>query len=394
MFGPRTFRLAALFCIAVGCSASESAEAPPPSAVPPASADASCTPADAGADAPLDNPLAIALDELFVGAAAKDQFAGAVVAVDGGKTVLTRAYGLADRTAKLPNTTDGIFRIASVSKQFTASAILALEEEGKLATTDPVSKFFPEYPKENLEMDGVVLTLHHLLSQTSGLADAQATPYFRANVWKHPIDPQKLLEAEMVLPLKRKPGQLFEYLNTNYFLLGLVIERVSGKPYETFLRERLWSKAGMSDTGTVLPKDKAARAAPGWAFGGKSFYSYETVAEFPDSDATYVFGSGQVFATVADLAKWDRALVGDTVLSAQSRDKLFAPNLAGYGYGWVNEKRGTVPLVWHNGALSPAGYSALVVRERGKDRFVAYLANLDIDVVKPLEAKVKAIVAR
>lgn len=393
MFGSRTV-LFAFFCLAAGCSTGENADAPPPPAVPPTSADASCEPADAGADAPLENPLASALDKIFAAAAAKDQFAGAVVVVDGGKTVLTRAYGMADRTAKTPNTTDGIFRVASVSKQFTASAILALEDDGKLATTDPVSKFFPEYPKENLEMDGVAVTLHHLLSQTSGLPDAQATPYFRANVWKNPIDPKQMLEAEMVQPLKRKPGESFEYLNTNYFLLGLVIERVSGKSYETFLRERLLAKAAMSDTGTVLPKEKAARAAPGWASNGKSFYSYEKVATFADSDASYVFGSGQIYSTVSDLAKWDRALVGDAVLSAASRTKLFAPNLSGYGYGWVLDKKGTVPFAWHNGALSPAGYSSFVIRERGKDRFVAYLANLDIDLVAPLEAKVIATVAK
>lgn len=394
MFGPRPVGRAVLLCLVAACSANESVEATPPPVTPPSAADAVCAPADAGGDAPLDNPLAIALDDLFSSAAARDQFAGAVVVVDGGKTVLTRAYGMADRTAKLPNTSDGIFRIASVSKQFTASAILALEEDGKLATSDPVSKFFPEYPKENLEKDGVEVTLHHLLSQTSGLPDARSTPYFKANVWKRPIDPQKLLEAGMVLPMQRKPGLRFEYLNTNYFLLGLVIERVSGRSYEAFLRERLWSKAGMEDTGTLLPNEKLSRAATGWASNALGFYALAKQSDFGDPFVTFAFGSGQVYSTVLDLAKWDRALTSDAVLSTASRGKLVAANLGGYGYGWMIEKRGASTLTWHNGALSPLGFSSFVVRERGKDRFVAYLANLDIDVVEPLEAKVKAAVAK
>jgi CubicO group peptidase (beta-lactamase class C family) len=109
---------------------------------------------------------------------------------------------------------------------------------------------------------------------------------------------------------------------------------------------------------------------------------------------TFAFGSGQVYSTVTDLAKWDAALSGGAVLSAASRDKLFTANLSGYGYGWMMEQRGASSLEWHNGALSPLGFSSLLVRAPAGGRFVAYLANLDITVTSPLETKVRALVAK
>jgi D-alanyl-D-alanine carboxypeptidase len=349
---------------------------------------------DAAAPAPEPNPLAVAAEGLFSTAADDGTFAGSVVVVDGGETVLAKSYGLADRKREQPNALDTIFRVGSVSKQFTAAAVLALVEDGALDVTDPVAKYFPEYPEENLEKGGVKATLHHLLTHTSGLGDAETTEYFKKNAWFELIDPATLLEVAAELPMATTPGTSYAYSNWGYYLLALVVERASGKSYEAFLRERFFAPLGMTDTGTSLPAEKAARAALGYDESGGKLTTMSDQLWFKDKDLSLVFGSGQIYSTVTDLARWDRALASGEALPRKGA-LLFEPALSKYGYGWIVEKKGEVEVAWHNGALSPLGFTALVVRVPSKDRFVAYLANLDVDLVQPaLEKKVIALAAR
>src|SRR5688572_16247687 len=199
---------------------------------------------------PAPNALATRLDAFFAELTKKDGVSGNVLVVDGGKTVLSKGYGFAARATETPPTPTTIFRIASMSKQFTASAMLALVAEGKVSLTDPIAKYFPEYPKENLEKDGTAVTIHHLLSHTSGVPNMRETDYFKSNVFKRPIEKQTLLGAGAKLPLVRKPGEKYEYSNSGFFLAALIIERVTNKSYEAFLKERFFDPFGMKDTGT------------------------------------------------------------------------------------------------------------------------------------------------
>lgn len=317
--------------------------------------------------------------------------------VDGGQTVLEKAYGLADRDAKTPNTKDGIYRLGSVTKQFTAAAILALAEDGKLSTDDPVTKLLPELPRENFSKDGVDVTLHHLLSHTSGIGDARSTSWFKAHAWFKKIDPKEYVAVGGALPMRRKPGTKFEYSNWAYYLLGLVVERVSGKPIATFMKERFFDRLGMKDTAVLRSSMSAAQQAriPHGYEAGKlgGFDTMDDTPRFVDRDMTMSFGSGQILSTVADLAKWDRALAAKKVLP-KLQDRLFTPVLDDYAYGWIVETKNGVPIQWHNGALSPLGFTSLIVRVPSKDRFVAYLANLDVDLVEPIEEKVIALAAK
>jgi CubicO group peptidase (beta-lactamase class C family) len=385
-------RQALLFiALLAACSSSEGSSTTPDAGTPAAPG-----PVDAGApeDAAPPNALATSIDALFAAAEAKDTFAGTVVVVDGGKTVMVKGYGAADRKTGRKNAEDTIFRIGSITKQFTASAVLALYDDGKLSVNDPVSKYIPEYPKENLTKDGVEVTLHHLLSQSSGMPDGRSTSYFKDNAWLRPIDKQKELEAAMVLPLARKPGEAFEYNNYNYFVLGLVVERVSGKAWDAFLRERFFDPLGMKDTGAFLPAASAPRAAVGYYDSGGKRIAFADNVGFGDPDVTLAFGSGQIHSTVLDLAKWDRALASGAVLKLGSRTLLFSPNLGSYGYGWVIEQKSNVTIEWHNGALSPLGFSALIVRVPSKDRCVAFASNLDYSLTDPLVAKVEALAVK
>ncbi len=364
----------------------------------PPSSGAALTPVDAAVPSADDaatpsSALADAVDALFTDAETNDAFSGSVIVVDGGKRVLEKGYGFADRTTKRKNAPDTLFRIGSVSKQFTATAILALVEDGKLALTDPLSKFFPDYPRENLAMDGEAVTIHHLLSHTSGLPDPSGTPSFKNAAWRRPIAPTEQVTFAKTLPLVRKPGSAFQYLNYNFLLAALIVEQISARPYETLLRQRFFEPLGMKDSGTVLPASETGRAAVGYAAESKG--AFVALSDNPtfnkDPDVTLAFGSGQVYSTVRDLALWDRALAGETVLKPAVRDLLFTPNSDDYGYGWVIRKNADVTMAWHNGALSPLGFTALIVRVPAKDRFVAYLSNFDLPLTQPFEAKVASL---
>lgn len=354
-------------------------------------------PVDSGArDAGSQNEVASALDALFTDAELAGAFAGTVVVVDQGRKILEKGYGLAVPRGTRANASDSIFRVGSISKQFTAAAILKLAAQGKLAVTDPLSKYFPEYPQENLIKDGVEVTLHHLLSHTSGLPNPADVPEISEQMWLNPIDPQVQVNAVLHTPLRAKPGSTFAYLNHNFLLLGLVVERVSGQSYEAFLTKELFIPAGMTDTGTLLPAAKSERASVGSSTAtttGK-LYVLADKKTFTDRDVTLAFGAGQIYSTAADLALWDRALVGTAALPSAQKNLLFAPNLDNYGYGWVIESVKGVPIEWHNGALSPLGFASYMIRVPSRDRFIAYLSNFDIDRIQGFEAKVEAIAVR
>lgn len=337
--------------------------------------------------------LAQALDALFAPAASNDTFSGSVLLIDGGEIVWSRGYGAADRTTERANTPSTIFRIGSVSKQLTAAAVLLLVQDGKLALTDPVAKFFPRYPVENLTKDGVAVTVHHLLSHTSGLPDPRATDAFKQIVWTRAIDPTEQVTLAMPLPLLRKPDTKHVYTSYNYLVAALILEKVSGQSYETFLRERIFTPLGMDRTGTHLPASRAAEAAVGYYAEGSVLTSFADDPFFRDPDVSFAFGSGQLYSTVEDLAKWDRALATASPLVPAVRDLLFTPNRDDYGYGWIIEHDPAL-IEWHNGAISPLGFSAILVRVPDKDRFIAVLSNRDIELVESFEAKVLTLAQR
>lgn len=340
----------------------------------------------------IENPLAASIDAMLQSAAAREAFAGSVIVVDGGRTVFEKGYGFADRAGIMrKNTPDTIYRIGSVSKQFTAAAVLALATDGKLSLDDSVAKWFPDYPRENLSRDGVDATVHHLLTHTSGIGDGEATPFYESNKWRRPLQPDDIIREAHVLPMSATPGTTHAVLDYGYLLLGRIIEKASGKSYESFLRDRFFAPLGMNDTGTILPTLKQDRAAVGYEKTGRQFAALAEQTVFGDPDCTLAFGSGQIYSTVRDLALWDRALAGDRALSRVDKERLFQPNLDDYGYGWVIEQKGGVVVQWHDGALAPLGFTSYVARIPEKDRFVALLTNLDLEAIAPFEQQVASL---
>jgi CubicO group peptidase (beta-lactamase class C family) len=276
-----------------------------------------------------------ALDALVTSFAARGN-SGAVLVERGGKTIFRKAYGLADRERNIANTVDTRFHVASVAKIFTAAAILKLEEEGRLSTADPISKYLGPFD------DGETgATIHHLLTHTSGLVVKGAT-----------LDESSrdaFIRSVAATPRAARPGETYTYLNAGYSLLAAIVEIVSGEPFETFVARELFAPAGMSATGflwQVQPGDRS------FAIG----YAGKTVAELapvPRQTEWALRGPGGVVTTVGDLQRWVHALRDDVVLSAASRRKMFTAYFGDEGYGWHVAKTSRGTTVVHRGGGMP-----------------------------------------
>jgi CubicO group peptidase (beta-lactamase class C family) len=261
---------------------------------------------------------------------AKDGFSGVVLAARDGKLLLAKGYGLADREAGIPFRPDTVVSIGSVTKQFTAAAILKLEMDGKLAVQDPITKFYADVPA-----DKRAITLHHLLTHTAGLESDFAGDY-------DAVDRDAYVALILGSKLRSEPGGPYHYANSGYSLLAAVVEKASGIPYETYLREKLLLPAGMKETGYKQPVWPAPRVAIGY----RDKERWGTILEkkwLADGPGWALRGNGGIHTTLADLVRWERVLEGEGgVLSPGARRKMFTAwtpeGPAGesfYGYGWA-----------------------------------------------------------
>ena len=287
--------------------------------------------------------LAAKLDDYLTRCAAFG-FSGSVLVEKDGATLLSKGYGLADRRTGKANAPDTIHDIGSLTKQFTAVAILRLEQDGKLSVKDPISKFFRDVPADKRRIQ-----LHHLLSHTSGL------PRSDEKIGSALQDREELVRLVLGLPLASDPGARHLYSNIGYDLLGVVVEQVSGQPFETYLAERLFRPAGFESTGfrgqSGLDAGRVARGAeepPEADLAGSSIQGEQEDEWDPTlaSKGWYSWGlrgAGGVLTTTLDLQRWRRALHSDAVLAAEQRAKLFKPVAGDYGYGWyvTRTSRGT-----------------------------------------------------
>ena len=277
------------------------------------------------------------LDALVSSFAARGM-SGVVLVEHHGATIFRKAYGFADRERKIANTPETRFDVASVAKVFTAAAILELEEEGRLSTADPISKYFGPFAEGE---SGA--TIHHLLTHTSGLVVKGTTLDYASR--------DAFIRSVAKAPRADKPGATYTYLNAGYGMLAAIVEIASGERFEDYVARRLFAPAGLKSTGfewQQRPDD------PSIAVG----YRGETVAQLQPVAAAGDAGWGQrgpggVVTTVDDLQRWIHALRDDAVLSAASRKKMFTAYHGDEGYGWhvAPTERGTT--VVHRGGGHP-----------------------------------------
>ena len=280
-----------------------------------------------------------------------------------GKPVVRRSYGMADLEAKTKATPATNYRLASVTKQFTAAAILLLAQDQKLSLTDPVRRWLPSLPAA---LDSVTLT--HLLTHTSGIIDYEDVMAPDTKVQVHDADVLKLLETQDSSYFK--PGTSYRYSNSAYSLLALIVERASGKRFASFLHDRIFKPLGMSHT--VAFEDGVSTVA-NRAYGYTMKDSAWTRRD--QSSTSAVLGDGGIYSSIDDLAKWDTALYDSRLLSDESRRLAFSPHVAtdakdvSYGFGW----RITGETLWHSGETT--GFRNVIVRYPARHMTVVILTN-------------------
>ncbi len=272
-------------------------------------------------------------------------FSGCVLVEVNGKKVISKGYGYRNESAKLRNTPDTVFDIGSITKQFTAAAILKLEMQWKLSTEDKITKYF-----DNVPSDKSTITLHQLLRHISGLPSVVGGDF-------DPISKDAFIAKVLDSPLRFENGTRFSYSNVGYSLLALIIEKVSGQTYEQYLYESLWRPAGMESTGYSRPKFDKSQIAIGYS-DGNEWGRPNAKPWSGDAPYWHLKGNGGVLSTVGDMYKWHLALLTDKILSKEAKQKYYHPKLRPgeendnpyYGYGWDILRTGRNTIVTrHNG---------------------------------------------
>jgi len=297
------------------------------------------------------------------GVADNGAFSGAVLVAQDGKPLLREAYGKANYELEVPNSVDTKFRIGSVTKQFTAMAILILAEQGKLAVDNPISKHL-----ENSPAAWEKVTIRHLLNHTSGIPSYTSFPQMMSRTVRLPATVDEVIASFQDKPLEFEPGERFTYSNSAYIVLGKIIERASGHDYETFLKRNIFERLGMNDTGydhnaAILPKRAAG-------------YSRTLVlmANAPYIDMTWPHAAGALYSTVDDLAKWDQALLAGKLIGPESYKLMFTPGKSSYGFGWFIRDVDGHQEISHGGGIH--GFQSSIIRYPDDKLVVIVLCNV------------------
>ena len=282
------------------------------------------------------------------------KFMGSVLVAKEGKPVFNRGYGMADLEWSVPNSPATRFNIASMTKQFTAAAILLLEDRGKLKTDDLVKKFLPDAPAS---WDKI--TIYHLLTHTSGISD-DAAKYI-------PGTPEKLDFNDQ--PLNFQPGERWSYSNLGYIVLGYLLEKISGQTYLEFVERNIFKPLGMNDSGMFSFNSVIPRRASG-------YWPRRNGIENADHfDARLGFSAGSLYSTTEDLLRWENGLFGGKLLSPSSLHKMITPFKSDYGCGLYIKRANGHLMFEHDG--NNIGFNSEMAYYPEERIAVIVLANLN-----------------
>lgn len=318
------------------------------------------------APAPSEREIRAKVNAYMKAAEEFERFTGSILIARDGRAIVSRSYGMANVELGVPNTPRTVFRLASLTKQFTATAIMMLQEQGKLNVNDPVGKHLANCPEA-----WKTITLRQLLTMTSGIPGVTALELGPLRGLPVPWD--QWLEATAKKPLDFTPGEDFKYANSGYTLLGFIIERVSGKSYGEFLQENIFTPLGMKQTGYEDPlriiKNRATgyRQMPG-----------DPITNVPYAEVIRLYAAGGVYSTTEDLLLWDQALYTNRLLSQKSLDEMFTPCKEmlpgkGYAYGWWTSQKHGRREIAHGGNL--AGFITYIARFPSDRVTVIVLSN-------------------
>ena len=270
-------------------------------------------------------------------------FSGAIIVKHGGEVVLRKGYGLADRETRRPYTPTTVQSHGSITKQMTAAAILLLESRGELSVNDSIELYFDEVSE-----DKRAITLHHLLTHSSGMPGGIGPD-------EEPIGAQAYVEHAMAEPLGFEPGTGYGYSNVGYSLLGLIVERVSGQSFESFLREELLLPAGLTETGYLIPEWDRNRLAVGYRNGERWGYVHGR-GWLDDGPSWHLRANGGLHTTVDDMHRWLNTVRGHGVLEAETARRWTTGYVregsseSRYAYGWVVRDTEWGRMINHRGS--------------------------------------------
>jgi CubicO group peptidase (beta-lactamase class C family) len=315
-----------------------------------------------------------AVDEVITRYVDGGFFSGSILIAEGETILISKGYGLANLEHDVPNTPQTKFRLGSLTKQFTAMAILMLQEDGQLNVQDPICDYIPNCPDA-----WQPITIHHLLTHSSGIPNLTDFPDFeeyagsvasRSSV----NDTLKLFRDK---PLRFTPGARFSYSNSGYIVLGLIIEQSSGKPsYEAYLRDNIFQPLNMMNTGYdhnfLVLNDRAS---------GYIRKNADTIWNADYIEMSVPHAAGGLYSTVEDLYIWDRALYTEALVGQSSLNMMFTPYKGGYGYGWGITEPFNRKLIEHNGEIN--GFATSIARFVDDDVVIIVLSN--IQDAKPME---------
>ena len=303
-------------------------------------------------------------------------FSGAVLVAQNGKNLLSKGYGWASLELRAPNTPQTKFRIGSLTKQFTAMAVMILQERGKLQVNDAICKYMPECPQAWSE-----ITIHHLLTHTSGIPDLLSFADFQKTM-RLPSSVAQTVERFRNKSLDFKPGEKFNYSNSGFVLLGYIIERVSGESYESFLSENIFTPLGMGNSGS----DHSEVILPNRAAG-------YTRREGEVINAAYIdmsipTGGGSLYSTVEDLYLWEQSLYTEKLVKKRTLDAIFTAYTTadwgdGTGYGWfIGRDKSNRKVIAHTGGIN--GFAAHIARFPDEKMVVIVLSNFSFAPVSKI----------
>jgi CubicO group peptidase (beta-lactamase class C family) len=297
------------------------------------------------------------------------QFTGTVLVTDHDVVIFKKGYGLANREWNIPNTPDVKFRIGSITKQFTSMLVMQQVAKGTIKLDGHLSDYLPYYRKDT----GSKVTITNLLNHTSGIPSYTDDPKFFPDVSRNYYAPNDFIKKYCSGDLEFDSGSKFHYDNSGYFILGAILERVTGKTYQALLQENILVPLGMKDTGYDNWSTILAKRATGYTL------ELADVVNSAYLDMSLPFAAGSLYSTVEDLYKWDQALYTDKLLPAELKERIFTPGLEHYGFGWVI---GTVPkedpgagqtTISHGGGIN--GFNTLEVRYVGDHDLIAIFNN-------------------
>jgi D-alanyl-D-alanine carboxypeptidase len=316
------------------------------------------------------NEIATIVDAVGSQAVTSESVVGVSIGISrGGKLLYANGYGLANVELDVKASTDSVYRIGSITKQFTAAAILLLVEDEKIELDDPLKKFFPDYPKH-----GQDVTVAELLSHTSGIKDFTRLPTYRTEQ-PNEVTPSQVIDRFQNLPLDFEPGEKFQYCNSGYFLLGAIVEQVAEQSFEQFLQDRLFKTAKLKHTYS----DKYTAVIPNRTTGYSRWNG--NLRNAPYLNMKQTTGAGDLVSTVTDLLLWNDALMNNQILRPETtirmttKGKLNNGKPTNYALGLFVRSLDGNKVIRHGGGIN--GYRAELAYFPDSKLTIAVLANSD-----------------